>query len=164
MREKTLILVFLQMIVKQSVCDTCLPFKNSEERVEVTKEVGTADITVDWTGSIHEGDWIFFDYVQIYQNGTPQKRLNKEENSEHSESTVNKITFPGWDICKEFSFEAKFFEEGSNCEKFSVTTKYDPVDFFDFTSEPEGELGTAGNMTTFTVFPKTNIGMLLKLF
>ena len=157
MKEKTLILVFLQMIVKQSVGQGCLPFENSQNRVNVTKEIETSDITVDWTDSIDEGDWIFVDYVIIYKNGTPLKRVNNEENEENS---LNKITFSGSDICTEFSFEAKFFEEGSNCEQFSVTTKYDPVDFFDLKSEPESEMGTVGNLTTFTVFPKTNIGVL----
>lgn len=153
---KTFLFVILFLLNIQDVLLQCLSFTSSQNAATVTKENGKPDITIDWSGAINQKDWTFFDYVQFYDdNGTRTKKVEKGE--EDSGSSVNKTIFHDIDICKAFTFEVKFFEEGSRCEKFSITTKYDPVDFFDLETPPENEKISSENVTSFRLFPKTNL-------
>jgi len=129
--------------------------------VEVFKQNGTKDITVDYTEAILPADRKYgqFDYIQIYKNGMPELKFNKGKigRNEHYESSEYNTTFVNWDICEKFKFEAKFLEIATHCEKISISKEYDPADFFDWESAPDFDVGFAGDVTSVTVFSNTNL-------
>eukprot|EP00092_Neocalanus_flemingeri_P008128 GFUD01008768.1.p1 GENE.GFUD01008768.1~~GFUD01008768.1.p1 ORF type:complete len:292 (+),score=57.88 GFUD01008768.1:54-929(+) len=156
---KTCILLLLRFVFISGVFLSCFRFKKSKNFAKVEKEAEKQEITFDWSSSISEDDWTFFDYVQLYKDNTPIRRVKKGENvaMETYKSSVNLTTFIVRDICKSFSFEVKFFEEESNCEKFSIKSTYEAKAFFDLDSPQEHEIVQAKNKSSLKIFPKTNL-------
>ena len=57
----------------------CAPFQNSRDNAMVSKQRGSSNIIFDYTGAIDPTDWPFVDYIQVYKNGTPQGKVNKNK-------------------------------------------------------------------------------------
>ena len=135
-----------------------LPF-NNKPQIKVFKQNGTKDITFVHTDAVLSKDRPMVDYIQVYKNGTPVLRFDqwKIGKNENLESSLFNTTFFNSDICEKFKFEAKFFEEPTNCEKISISKDYNPANFFDLESVPDYELEFIGNVTSVKVFSYSNL-------
>ena len=122
-------------------------------------QVTVGHITFVHTDAVLPKDRVMFDYIQVYKNGTPVLRFVKGKigKNENLESSLFNTTFINSDICEKFKFEAKCFEEPTNCEKISIAKEYNPANFFDLESVPDYEVEFIGNVTSVRVFSHTNL-------